>query len=98
MPVRWRIPYAFVKDATGLPQTATLTPHSWRRHHESVAATSPTRSSRYVSVAVKVSVTTAMLVTSASVLAYLMAESGRPAGEWIIVYMLGVLSIALIFT
>src|SRR5687768_11562611 len=39
-----------------------------------------------------------MLVTSASVLAYLMAESGRPVGEWIVVYMLAVLSIALIFT
>ncbi len=42
--------------------------------------------------------TTALLVTSASILAYLMAESGRPVGEWIVVYMLAILSIALLFT
>ncbi len=60
-------------------------------------ATLPVRR-RWVSVALKISVTTALLVTIAVVLAFLMALSGRPVAEWVNVYGLAILSASLLFT
>ncbi len=56
------------------------------------------RSRRWVSVAVKLSVTTASLILAATGLALLMAYSGRPVSEWAKVYGLALLSIGLLFT
>src|SRR5205085_256301 len=56
------------------------------------------RGRRWVSVAVKVSTTTALLCVAAMVLAYSMAQSGRPVSEWAVVYSLAILSVALLFT
>lgn len=58
----------------------------------------PIRSRKYISIALKVTATTTLLIVSAMVLAYLMARSGRPVAEWMVVYGLAILSIALLFT
>ena len=56
------------------------------------------RNRRWVSVALKLSVTTALLILAATMLALLMADSGRPVSEWAKVYGLALISIGLLFT
>ena len=63
-----------------------------------MSAIVPARGRRWVSVAVKLSVTTALLICVATILALLMAQTGRPVSEWAKVYGLALLSFGLLFT
>ena len=58
----------------------------------------PLATSRWSSVAFKLSFTTFLLVASALVFALLMGSSGRPATEWVSVYALAILAAAMLFT